>query len=105
MTNMFNTFALVFNAFVNPIAIEAIAWKYYLVYVGILVVITIVVYLFYAETAGRSLEEISEIFDGPIIVASFFQRRNKHEGEGGRRFEGGEDIDKDTIKYLEKVEK
>ncbi|KAJ4351127.1 uncharacterized protein N0V89_006466 [Didymosphaeria variabile] len=105
ITNMFNTFALVFNAFVNPIAIEAIAWKYYLVYVGVLVVITIVVYLFYAETAGRSLEEISEIFDGPIIVASFFQRRDRRESEGGRRFESGEDVDKGTVEYLEKAKK
>lgn len=73
---MCNTIALTFNAFVNPIAIEAIAWKYYLVYIAFLVVITLVVYLFYAETKGLSLEEISEVFEGPIIVAGLHRQRH-----------------------------
>lgn len=72
VTNIFNTFALVINAFVNPIVLQAIAWKYYLVYIVILVIITLVVYLFYAETTDLSLEEISDVFEGPLIVASFF---------------------------------
>jgi hypothetical protein len=58
-----------FNSFVNPVAMDAIGWKYYTVYIAILVVISAVIYLFYAETKGYSLEEISDIFEGPAIVA------------------------------------
>lgn len=65
-----------FNSFVNPIAMEALGWKYYLVYVAFLVVISLVVYLFYAETKDHSLEEIADIFEGPAIVAGIYRRRN-----------------------------
>jgi MFS family permease len=56
--------ALFFNIFVNPIALEAIAWKYYVVYCVILMVITGTVWLFYPETNGHSLEEMARVFDG-----------------------------------------
>lgn len=56
--------AIFFNTFVNPIALEAIGWKYYIVFAVILVVITITVYFFYPETKGHSLEEMAVIFDG-----------------------------------------
>ncbi len=39
--------AIFFNVFVNPIALENIAWKYYVVYVCLLVLITVTVYFFY----------------------------------------------------------
>lgn len=66
-----------FNSFVNPIAMEALGWKYYLVYVAFLVVISVVIYLFYAETKDHSLEEIADIFEGPAVVAGIARRRNE----------------------------
>ena len=56
--------AIFFNIFVNPIILEAIQWKYYTVYVGLLVIITITVYFFYPETNGHTLEEMVKVFDG-----------------------------------------
>jgi len=56
--------ALFFNNYVNPIALAAIGWKYYLVYVSWLLVELVVVYLFYPETRGPTLEEMARIFDG-----------------------------------------
>ncbi|KAH7399865.1 general substrate transporter [Cadophora sp. MPI-SDFR-AT-0126] len=56
--------ALFFNLFINPIALAAIQWKYYIVYVVILVFICITVFLAYPETRGYSLEEIAVVFDG-----------------------------------------
>ncbi|KAH3677268.1 hypothetical protein WICPIJ_008983, partial [Wickerhamomyces pijperi] len=53
---------LVFNGFVNPIAMDAIEWKYYIVYVCILAVEVVVVFLFFPETSGRTLEEVAEVF-------------------------------------------
>lgn len=60
--------ALFFNIFVNPIALDAIAWRYYLVYVGLLVIITATMYFFYPETNGHSLEEMARVFDSDHAV-------------------------------------
>jgi MFS family permease len=64
MALMTTQLAVFFNIFVNPIALEAIQWKYYLVYVAILIGITAVIWFFYPETNGHSLEEMARIFDG-----------------------------------------
>lgn len=68
--NLSTQAAVFFNIFVNPIALENIAWKYYIVYVGLLVIITATVYLFYPETNGHSLEEMVLVFDGPDAAIS-----------------------------------
>ncbi|KAL2851503.1 general substrate transporter [Aspergillus pseudoustus] len=56
--------ALFFNTFVNPIILDAIAWRYYIVYCVILVIITITIWFWYPETNGYTLEEMAVIFDG-----------------------------------------
>jgi MFS family permease len=64
-TGMFTTsLAVFFNIFVNPIALDAIQWKYYIFYCGVLVVMLSVIWRYYPETSGHSLEEVSVIFDG-----------------------------------------
>lgn len=55
--------AIIFNIFVNPIALDAIGWKYYLVYVVILILYGLIVFFFYPETRGYSLEQMSGILD------------------------------------------
>jgi sugar porter (SP) family MFS transporter len=62
--NFFVNIALVFNNFVNPIAFEALGWKYYIVYAVWLLFELIFVYFFVIETKGHTLEEISRLFDG-----------------------------------------
>ncbi|PVH93634.1 general substrate transporter [Periconia macrospinosa] len=49
---------------VNPIALENIGWKYYIVSVVLLAVWTALAWFCFPETKGRSLESIAEIFDG-----------------------------------------
>lgn len=51
-----------FNQFVNPIGMDSIGWKYYLVYCGWLLVEVAVFWLFYPETKGYTLEKIQEAF-------------------------------------------
>lgn len=51
-----------FNQFVNPIGMDSLGWKYYLVYVGWLVVEIFVFYFLYPETKGYTLENIQEAF-------------------------------------------
>ncbi|EAW24595.1 uncharacterized protein NFIA_041730 [Aspergillus fischeri NRRL 181] len=63
LTYMCTYLALIFNQFINPIAMDAIGWKYYVVYICLLVVILINVWLTYPETRGYSLEEMVVVFD------------------------------------------
>ncbi|KAL7940830.1 general substrate transporter [Trichoderma barbatum] len=65
-----NKGSLFINQFCNPIALDALGWKYYCVYVGWLVLEFATVYFFFPETKGFTLEEISEIFEGDEAAGS-----------------------------------
>ncbi|KAJ3528488.1 hypothetical protein NM208_g10175 [Fusarium decemcellulare] len=49
---------------VNPIAMKAIAWKYYIVFCCILAVLWVIIWFLFPETKGHTLEEIREVFEG-----------------------------------------
>ena len=63
LTQLSTYAAIFFNTFVNPIALDAIGWKYYIVFAVILVVVTLTVYFYYPETKGHTLEEMAVLFD------------------------------------------
>ncbi|KAJ5462934.1 sugar transporter [Penicillium sp. IBT 31633x] len=52
-----------FNQFVNPIALDAIAWRYYAVYIGILAFYFGLIYFLFPETKRLSAEDASRVFD------------------------------------------
>jgi MFS family permease len=54
----------VFNQYVNPIGLQHLAWKYYFVYIAILVIECLCIFFLFVETKGPTLEEIAVIFDG-----------------------------------------
>ncbi|KAI9737344.1 MAG: hypothetical protein M1834_009498 [Cirrosporium novae-zelandiae] len=54
----------IFNVYVNPIGLENIQWKFYFVYIVVLVIFVICVKFLYVETKGTTLEEIARLFDG-----------------------------------------
>ncbi|OQV01300.1 hypothetical protein CLAIMM_06681 [Cladophialophora immunda] len=56
--------SLFFNQYVNAVALDAIAWKYYLVYVVFLGFEIVVIYFFIVETRYTPLEEVGKFFDG-----------------------------------------
>ena len=49
----------------NPIGLERIGWRYYIVFCCLLVVFLAITYFVFPETRGYSLEEIAVVFDGP----------------------------------------
>ncbi|KAH8896058.1 general substrate transporter [Thozetella sp. PMI_491] len=67
---LFTYGAGLFNGFANPIAMEALGWKYYIVWVIMLFVWFIIVWLFFPETSGRTLEEVAQVFDGLDISST-----------------------------------
>lgn len=78
---VFTSLSGIFNQYVNPIGIEALGWKFYIVYVVVLVLECLAIYFLYVETRGpvcakarteskrelttkQTLEEIAILFDG-----------------------------------------
>lgn len=47
----------------NPIGLQNIGWRYYIVYVAILAVESFIAYSWFIETKGKALEEIAVLFD------------------------------------------
>lgn len=60
-------FAVFFNTYVNPIALDSIGWKYYIVYCVWILVEILTVYMIFPETQGRTLEELSFMFEGKDV--------------------------------------
>jgi len=58
------TLSLIFNQYVNPIALAKLGWKYYIVFVVWDMFELIFVYFFIIETRNRTLEETAALFDG-----------------------------------------
>ncbi|KAH8820310.1 general substrate transporter [Xylogone sp. PMI_703] len=56
--------ASVFNQYVNPIGLQHLAWKFYFVYIAILVIECLCIWFLFVETKGPTLEEIARLFDG-----------------------------------------
>ncbi|KAB5589620.1 Sugar transporter STL1 [Ceratobasidium theobromae] len=56
--------ATAFNQWVNPVALAAIGWRYYIVYCVILLTLIVLIWFLYPETKGYTIEELAEIFDG-----------------------------------------
>ncbi|KAJ5080920.1 hypothetical protein N7456_013630 [Penicillium angulare] len=54
----------VLNQYVNPIGLSHLAWKFYFVYIVILVIEILCIWFFFVETKGPTLEEIGRLFDG-----------------------------------------
>ncbi|KAH6695623.1 hypothetical protein F5X68DRAFT_272897 [Plectosphaerella plurivora] len=73
MTGVMHIFGF-FSAFVNPIGLENIGWKYYIAFVVYTLLELIAVWYFFVETKGYNLEEIASIFEAPGL--SWKQRRN-----------------------------
>jgi hypothetical protein len=89
--------AVFFNIFVNPIALSAIGWKYYIVFAVLLVIITATAYLFYPETRGHSLEEMARVFDGDEAAVPT-------EGFVGEKIQGNNGILKSGVREIVHVE-
>lgn len=55
---------LIGDRVVNPIGLEHLSWKFYFVYIGILIFEVCAIYFLFVETKGPTLEEIARLFDG-----------------------------------------
>ena len=50
--------------YINPIGLKELQWRFYFVYIAILVVECFTIWFIFVETKGPTLEEIAILFDG-----------------------------------------
>ncbi|KAJ5400504.1 hypothetical protein N7465_010993 [Penicillium sp. CMV-2018d] len=57
---------MMLSTFTVPIGLENISWRFYIIFVGWVMVEFAGIYFVFPETKGPSLEDIAIIFDGPV---------------------------------------
>ncbi|KAG8902195.1 hypothetical protein FRB99_004777 [Tulasnella sp. 403] len=77
--------SLIFNQYANPVALDALHWKYYLVYCVWLGFELVFVWFFIVETKNRTLEETAALFDGDDKVAEIHARAVNEPHLGGHK--------------------
>jgi sugar porter (SP) family MFS transporter len=70
MYQLSGNLASVYNSFANPVAMKAITWKYYIVWIVVITIHLTVMWFFFPETKNLGLEEVAVIFDGPDALAA-----------------------------------
>jgi sugar porter (SP) family MFS transporter len=68
--------ASILGQYTSAVAIGAIGYYYYLVFIFWDLIEFTIIYFFFVETKGRTLEEINEIFDAPNPVKRSLETRN-----------------------------
>ncbi|KAI0075843.1 general substrate transporter [Panus rudis PR-1116 ss-1] len=88
------TLSLIFNQYVNPIALDAIAWKYYIVYLCWLAFEVLFIYMYLIETKNRTLEETAALFDGDDTAQRLAEEAARQAGVAAsdNKSEGSEHI-------------
>ncbi|CAI7660981.1 unnamed protein product [Penicillium discolor] len=86
---------------VTPIAFNAIGWKYFLIFACLNFAMIPVIYLFYPETAGLSLEDIDEVFimstgwlDAVRVAKQLPQKLDGRQPEGDSPLENKDNVPK-----------
>ncbi|GJN71813.1 hypothetical protein PLIIFM63780_005850 [Purpureocillium lilacinum] len=54
----------IFGGYVNPVGLANIGWKFYIYYCVWVAIVFLIVYFFFVETAGPTLEELTYLFEG-----------------------------------------
>ena len=70
-TNWLINFGVVF---ITPLGIRELDWQFYVIWTVLNGLIVLVIYLFYPETAGRSLEDIDGMFEAHSTIWVFMNR-------------------------------
>ncbi|KAF5610118.1 hexose transporter [Fusarium subglutinans] len=98
--------ALAFNQWVNPVALEAIAWKYYIVYIAVIAMYLVLILFFFPETRNMTIEEVSVLFDtgrkGDAAAAT--SKFHNNQSKINDMLDDGDDADKElTVSRVERA--
>ena len=73
----------ILNTYVPPVAIANSGWRFYLLYVVWDAFGVVIIYFFFVETKGRSLEEMDELFESKNPVKDSKKQTRVAVLEGG----------------------
>ncbi|KAK2040080.1 general substrate transporter [Colletotrichum somersetense] len=62
---LFLNIAIIINTYGISVGIEKLGYKLYIVYIGWICIEIAIIYFFFVETAGKTLEELKSIFEAP----------------------------------------
>lgn len=80
--------ASIFGGYVNPVGLQNIGWKFYIYYCVWVAFVFIIVYFFFVETSGPTLEELAYLFEGKGAkemaerLHDIEEKQRHHEEEG-----------------------
>jgi MFS family permease len=74
--------AQAFNQFANPVALAAIAWKYFIVYVGIIALYFVLFFFFCRETKGLTVEEAAVVYEPDDYREAALEEERKLQASG-----------------------
>lgn len=66
--------ANLYNTYVTAVALEAINWRYYLIFVGLNLIYAFIWWFLGVETRGRTLEELDEVFNAKFPPRAALQK-------------------------------
>ncbi|GJN67728.1 hexose transport-related protein [Purpureocillium lilacinum] len=84
--------ANLYNTYVTAIALEAIDWRYYLIFVGLNCIYSIVWFTLGVETRGRTLEEMDAVFNAKFPPRAALQKTVMVRQGDGHLEELGRDV-------------
>lgn len=59
----------IYNSFANPVAMDSIGWRYYIVWCVVIAFNFSMIWFFFPETKGLGLEEVAKVFDGDDVIS------------------------------------
>ncbi|POR36981.1 Lactose permease [Tolypocladium paradoxum] len=73
--------ASIFGGYVNPVGLQNVGWKFYICYCVWVAFVFVIVYFFFVETAGPTLEELTYLFEGEEAKTHMIETARKMEEE------------------------
>lgn len=88
---------------------KPLAWKYYFVYIAVIIFYLVFAYFFLVETRRFTIEEVSRLFDGKEVAEDVIADSHRHpalgqedRAKGGEEGEG-EDGSKVDVSHVERA--
>ncbi|PNY22939.1 Lactose permease [Tolypocladium capitatum] len=73
--------ASIFGGYVNPVGLQNIGWKFYIYYCVWVTFIFVIVYFYFVETAGPTLEELTYLFEGDEAKSRMVETARQREAQ------------------------
>ncbi|KFY57269.1 hypothetical protein V496_06481 [Pseudogymnoascus sp. VKM F-4515 (FW-2607)] len=88
-----------FSTYVNPLALDALDWKFFAIYCGWIFFELGFVFSMYPETQGRTLEELAFLFEDKALADKAVEAVEKQIHFGGEK----DDVNRDSLAHVEEA--